>query len=103
MAINSTSSNMFLMGLFPAICALQFSFPVLLSLAGTLDNQGKWAAVATPLLTSGFAWAAVLSGQVVEVWGLKALATTTQLGMLICVLLLGFSVWLSKQHSKAII
>lgn len=102
-AINSSSPNMFLIGLFPAICALQFSFPVLLSLAGTLDNQGRWAAVATPLLTSGFAWAAVLSGQVVEVWGLNALATSTQLGMLICVLLLGCSVWLSKQHSKAVI
>ncbi|MEP0174096.1 MAG: MFS transporter [Paraglaciecola sp.] len=97
-AINSTSPNMFLMGLFPAICALQFSFPVLLSLAGTLDNEGKWAAVATPLLTSGFAWAAVLSGQVVEVWGLNALATTTQLGMVTCILLLGLSVWLSASH-----
>lgn len=94
-AINSPSPTIFLMGLFPAICALQFCFPVLLSLAGTLDNEGKWAAVATPLLTSGFAWAAVLSGQVVEVWGVQALATSTQIGMLLCILLLGLSVFLS--------
>ncbi|MEP1555040.1 MAG: MFS transporter [Paraglaciecola sp.] len=98
LAVHSTSQTLFLLGLFPAICALQFSFPVLLSFAGTLDSEGRWAAVATPLLTSGFAWAAVMSGQVVEVWGLKALATATQLGMVTCILLLGLSVWLSASH-----
>ncbi|MEP2650703.1 MAG: MFS transporter [Paraglaciecola sp.] len=97
-AINSTSPTIFLIGLFPAICALQFSFPVLLSLTGTLDSQGKWAAVATPLLTSGFAWAAVLSGQVVEAWGVNSLAVTTQVGMVICSLLLVLSVRLSGSN-----
>ncbi|WP_339722761.1 MFS transporter [uncultured Paraglaciecola sp.] len=101
-AINSQSQSLFLMGLFPAICALQFSFPVLLSLAGTLDNHGRWAAIATPLFTSGFAWAAIMSGQVVEIWGLSTLATTTQIGMLICIVLLGVSIWIStKQSAKA--
>lgn len=92
-AINSQSKIEFLCALFPAICALQFSFPILLSLAGKLDNDGRWAAIATPLLTSGFAWAAVMSGQVVELWGLDTLATTTVLGMLICIVLLGLITW----------
>ncbi|MFT2090193.1 MFS transporter [Paraglaciecola sp. 2405UD69-4] len=100
LAVNSTSQSLFLLGLFPAICALQFCFPVLLALAGTLDSQGRWAAVATPLLTSGFAWAAVLSGQVVETAGLSALATSTQVGMAMCILLLVLSVLMPKHKSK---
>lgn len=94
LAINSQTQNAFFIGLFPAICALQFSFPVLLSFAGELDNHGRWAAIATPLLTSGFAWAAVLSGQVVQQWGLDSLVLSTQIGMFVCSLLLGVSLWL---------
>lgn len=101
-AINSQSQMIFLIGLFPAICALQFCFPVLLSLAGKLDEHGRWAAIATPLFTSGFAWAAILAGQVVEVWGVNALASTTQIGMLICIGLLGVSVFTSIPQKRTV-
>lgn len=82
---------------------LQFSFPVLLVLAGTLDSGGKWAAVATPLLTSGFAWAAVLAGFVVQNWEIQTLAYSTQLGMGLCLLLLAVSVWLRRLDRLALL
>ena len=37
---------------------------------------------------SGFAWAAIVAGAIVSVWGIPALATATGLGLLICLLLL---------------
>ena len=92
LAVNATSVPVFFAGLVPAIFALQFNFPVLLSLAGTLDNDGQWAGIASPLLTSGFAWAAIVAGQLVGVWGLAALAIGTICGMLVCLGLL----WLSR-------
>ncbi|HAU93941.1 MAG TPA: hypothetical protein DCW59_16455 [Alteromonas sp.] len=101
-AINATSQTVFLWALFPAITMLQFSFPMLLVLAGTLDSAGKWAAVATPLLTSGFAWAAVLSGFIVQHWDIQALALSTQVGMGVCVVLLAVSVWLHRADRLAL-
>ena len=53
-AINATSQMMFMIALVPAIFSLQFNFPILLALSGSLDKDGQWAAIATPLLTSGF-------------------------------------------------
>lgn len=102
-AINATSATVFLWALFPAITMLQFSFPMLLVLAGTLDSQGRWAAVATPLLTSGFAWAAVLAGMIVENWNIQALALSTQLGMLICIVMLLASMWLRRAGRMAMV
>ena len=102
-AINASSQTVFLWALLPAITMLQFSFPVLLVLAGTLDSGGKWAAVATPLLTSGFAWAAVLAGFVVQNWDIQTLAYSTQLGMGLCLLLLAVSVWLRRLERLALL
>ncbi|NVK57062.1 MAG: MFS transporter [Alteromonadaceae bacterium] len=91
-AIHAQSPTVFLAALLPAISMLQFSFPILLAFAGTLDTDGKWAAVATPLFTSGFAWAAVLAGVIVESRDIATLAFSTQAGMFLCALLLGASV-----------
>lgn len=102
-AIHATSPTMFLWALFPAITMLQFSFPMLLVLAGTLDSAGRWAAVATPLLTSGFAWAAVLSGFIVQNWDISALALSTQLGMMLCISLLLLSMWVARTARLAMV
>jgi hypothetical protein len=77
-----------MIALVPAIFSLQFNFPILLALSGSLDAEGRWAAIATPLLMSGFAWAAIVAGAIVSVGGIPALATATGLGLLICLLLL---------------
>ena len=87
-AINATSQLMFMIALVPAIFSLQFNFPILLALSGSLDKDGQWAAIATPLLTSGFAWAAISAGAIVDQWGVDALAIGTAIGMSICLLLL---------------
>lgn len=88
LAINADSQWMFMAALVPAIFSLQFNFPILLALSGSLDNDGQWAAIASPLLTSGFAWAAITAGFIVSQWGITALAWGTLMGMAICLLLL---------------
>ena len=88
LATHTESPLVFIAALVPAVFALQFSFPVLVALSGSLDDQGRWAAIATPLLTSGFAWAAIAAGQVVERAGITALALATAAGMGVCLLLL---------------
>lgn len=50
--------------------------------------SAKWAAIATPLLTSGFAWAAIAAGAIVDRWNVEALAIGTAAGMGVCLLLL---------------
>ena len=85
-AINASNQVMFMVGLIPAIFSLQFNFPILLSLSASLDEDGQWASIAAPLQTSGFAWAAISAGVIVDYWGIPALATSTAVGMLICVL-----------------
>ncbi|MFT6436353.1 MAG: hypothetical protein ACJAVI_004419 [Candidatus Azotimanducaceae bacterium] len=87
-AINADSQLVFMAALVPAIFSLQFNFPILLALSGSLDKEGQWAAIATPLLMSGFAWAAITAGAIVTVWGIPALATATGAGLLVCLLLL---------------
>ena len=87
-AVNTDSAVVFIAALVPAIFSLQFNFPILLALSGSLDKTGQWAGVATPLLTSGFAWAAITAGIVVQNWGLNALGPATVLGMLTCLALL---------------
>lgn len=89
-ALNTEQPWLFLCALVPAIYSIQFSFPVFLALAGELDKQGSWAAIATPLLTSGFAWAAILSGLVADAWGIKTIAWVNILGMASCA---GLLVW----------
>lgn len=79
---------MFMIALVPAIFSLQFNFPILLALSGSLDKEGQWAAIATPLLTSGFAWAAIAAGTIVNKWNVDALAIATAIGMSVCLLLL---------------
>jgi len=88
LAVHANSLGMFFLGLIPAVCALQFTFPILLALAGSLDEHGHWAGIGAPLVTSGFAWAAVLAGVVVQNFSVEALGTTSALGMFLCVLLL---------------
>jgi len=87
-AINATSQLMFMLALVPAIFSLQFNFPILLALSGSLDSDGQWASIATPLLVSGFAWAAIAAGAIVDRWDVTALATATAIGMLLCLALL---------------
>lgn len=99
-ACNTQNPSVFLVALVPAICALQFTFPILLSLYGSLDEQGYWAAIAAPLLTSGFAWAAITAGQVVGAFGLVALPIATALGMLCCALLLWLGKYLATRSDK---
>lgn len=90
LAIHAGSSAAFFAGLVPAIFALQFCFPVLIALAGQLDEHGRWAAIATPAITSGFAWAAILAGLVAGRWGVPALATVCAAGMAACLLMLWY-------------
>ena len=90
-AVHTTDSTVFMVALVPAIFSLQFNFPILLSFCGSLDTQGKWAAVASPLITSGFAWAAILAGMIVGQFGLNAIAPATGAGMLVCLGLLGIA------------
>ena len=87
-AINATSQFVFMLALVPAIFSLQFNFPILLALSGSLDEDGQWAAVAAPLITSGFAWAAIAAGLIVNQWNVAALGTATVVGMVLCLLLL---------------
>lgn len=87
-AINASSQTVFMIALVPAIFSLQFNFPILLALSGSLDKDGQWAAIATPLLTSGFAWAAIAAGAIVDRWNVEALAIGTAAGMGVCLLLL---------------
>jgi len=87
-AINAESQWVFMVALVPAIFALQFNFPILLALSASLDSDGQWASVATPLLVSGFAWAAIGAGAIVDHWNVAALGTATAIGMSICLLLL---------------
>ena len=94
-AIYTSNPTVFMLALIPAIFSLQFNFPILLSYCGALDNQGRWAAVASPLITSGFAWAAIVAGLIVNQIGLHALAWTTGAGMVICLFLL----WLANSQS----
>lgn len=87
-AMFATSVNIFLVSLIPATFALQFSFPILLGLSGSLDKEGKWASIATPILTSGFAWAAVLAGWFYQIGGLPLVILASKLGIGLCTLLL---------------
>lgn len=89
-AIHAGSSAAFFAGLVPAIFALQFCFPVLIALAGQLDAHGRWAAIATPAITSGFAWAAILAGLVAGRWSVPALATACAAGMTACLVMLWY-------------
>ena len=88
LALSSQTSGLFLAALIPAIFSLQFNFPVLLSLYGELDGSGRWAAIGTPLLTSGFAWAAIAAGIIVDALGLMALAWFNLVAMVVCTLIL---------------
>lgn len=97
-AINATSQIMFMIALVPAIFSLQFNFPILLALSGSLDENGQWAAIASPLVTSGFAWAAIAAGAIVTQWNVNALATATLIGMAIC----GVLLILSRERSDLI-
>lgn len=90
-AIHASHPAVYLAALVPAVFSLQFNFPILLALSGTLDRHGQWAAIATPLLTSGFAWAAIVAGQIVSRWQVESLAIATALGMGVCLLLLWIS------------
>ncbi|MEM1260949.1 MAG: MFS transporter [Pseudomonadota bacterium] len=86
--VHAPSPVVFYASLVPAVFALQFNFPVLLDLAGSLDRTGRWGAIAAPLQTSGFAWAAILAGLIVGRFGLDALPKATAIGMLVCLCLL---------------
>lgn len=97
-AIHTTSPLIFLAALVPAVYALQFACPILLALAGSQDKEGHWAAVAAPLVTSGFAWAAIASGVIVDRWGLHSLSSVTLAGMMICGLLL----WITVRRPAAL-
>ncbi len=87
-ALHAQSQIVFLLALAPAIFALNSSFPVLLALAGSFDSDGRLAGIAAPLIVSGFAWAAILAGIVVDHWGIGALSIVTAAGMIVCAALL---------------
>lgn len=87
-AVHTESPAIFLAALVPGIFALQFNFPILLALSGSLDEHGRWAGIAAPLITSGFAWAAIIAGTLVENFGLASLASANVVGMVACTLLL---------------
>lgn len=93
-AIYTNDQWVFLGALVPAIFSLQFSFPILLALAGSLDEHGRWAGIAAPLITSGFAWAAITAGLLVEHFGFEMLVWGTVAGMCACTCLL----WPATQH-----
>ncbi|MEM7078247.1 MAG: hypothetical protein AAF513_06405 [Pseudomonadota bacterium] len=84
LAVHATSQSMYLAALVPAIFSLQFSFPILLALCGALDDDGRWATIGTPLLTSGFAWAAIAAGLIYTQWGSAGIAWGTIAGMGVC-------------------
>ncbi|MEO1036587.1 MAG: MFS transporter [Pseudomonadota bacterium] len=86
--VHAPSPTVFYIALVPAVFALQFNFPVLLDLSGSLDDEGRWGAIAAPLQTSGFAWAAIAAGLIAGNFGIDALAVATGIGMAICLLLL---------------
>jgi hypothetical protein len=88
LAIHAESQTVFMLALIPAVFALQFNFPILLALSGSLDAHGRWAGIAAPLITSGFAWAAITAGLLVEHHGLVSLSYATLLGIGACLLLL---------------
>lgn len=92
MAVFTDDPIIFMAALVPAIFSLQFCFPILLSFSGSLDTEGRWAGIASPLITSGFAWAAIVAGQVVNYAGIQALAAVTTIGMLLCLGLLAIAV-----------
>jgi len=75
----------------PAVFSLQFTLPILLSFCGSLDTEGRWAAIGSPLLTSGFAWASILAGLLVSAFGIGVIPLATGAGMLACLCLLGFA------------
>ena len=87
-AINAPNPTIFYCALVPAVFALQFNFPVLLDLAGSLDHEGRWSAIAAPLQTSGFAWAAITAGLIAGRFGVEALPIATGAGMAVCLALL---------------
>ncbi|MFK7829488.1 MAG: MFS transporter [Congregibacter sp.] len=87
-AVHTHNEWVFLVALVPALFSLQFNFPILLALAGSLDTHGRWAGIAAPLITSGFAWAAICAGLLVEHYGFEMLGWATALGMLLCICLL---------------
>ena len=95
-AVYATTPTLLLICLVPAIFALQFNVPILLALAGSLDKDGRWAAVGSPIITSGFAWAAIVAGQIVSYGGLDSLAPATASGMVVCALLLGVATLADK-------
>ncbi|MEM6818733.1 MAG: MFS transporter [Pseudomonadota bacterium] len=86
--IHAPNASVFYIALVPAVFSLQFNFPVLLDLAGSLDEEGQWGAIAAPLQTSGFAWAAILAGTLVGAFGLTAIPVATGAGMCVCLALL---------------
>ncbi len=87
-AIHATTPVVFMCALVPAIFALQFNYPILLTLSGSLDAEGRWAAIATPLQASGFAWAAIAAGALVSQFGVEVLGIATVIGMALCLALL---------------
>ncbi|MEM1232401.1 MAG: MFS transporter, partial [Pseudomonadota bacterium] len=91
LATQADSIAAFLGGLVLGVFSLQFCFPVLLALASSLDAAGRWAAIATPVQTSGFAWAAIVAGWLVGLWQLEAIGYACVLGMAGCLVLLRFS------------
>lgn len=95
-ATHTSSPIIYIAALVPAIFALQFCFPVLLALSGSLDENGRWAAIATPVQTSGFAWAAIAAGLVVQAWDIQALGVATAVGMTACLVLL----WLALPSDR---
>jgi predicted MFS family arabinose efflux permease len=87
-AFTTPSQSLFLLALGPAIFALQFCFPVLLALAGSHGKDGRLAAIAAPIIVSGFAWASIAAGALVDLWGLGALPVWTAIGMALCAAML---------------
>jgi hypothetical protein len=83
-ALHAQDQITFFLGLVPAVVALQFCFPILLSLAASLDSDGRMAAVGAPLIVSGFAWAAMLAGLIVQFGGIGGLSIATDAGMVLC-------------------
>ena len=100
--VHAPTAALFYAALVPAVFALQFNFPVLLDLAGSLDRDGRWGAIAAPLQTSGFAWAAIAAGLVVGEFGIDALPVVTGVGMAVCLVLLWPAAGKPEQDSEAV-
>lgn len=83
-ALHAQDRATFFLGLVPAVFALQFCFPILLSLTASLDNDGRMAAIGAPLIVSGFAWAAMAAGLIVQFCGIGGLSLATDMGMMLC-------------------